>query len=362
MFETSFKKILQRVEQIDPIAYGRSRNFLNGAVTKLSPYISRGVISTRFVMNSLVNRGFKPVEILKLIQELAWRDYFQQVWKARGDEIHQDIKNTQSGVKHHQMPCVVLNSQTGIQAIDLGIKDLYNKGYMHNHLRMYVASIACNVGGSHWKTPAKWLYYHLLDGDLASNTLSWQWVSGAFSSKKYYANQDNINKYCNTDQKGTFLDVGYEEFDSMQIPDELLETCIPELKTNLPEPAEIKIDILKPTLIYNSCNLDPDWKKQEEVNRVLLLEPSHFEKYPVSDKTISFILSLAENIDGIQVFTGEFKDLVNRYELKEVFFKEHPANKHYKGTWENRDWMFDVQGYYPSFFIFWKQCEKQLVI
>lgn len=362
MFETSYKKILQRVEQIDPIAYGRSRNFLNGAVTKLSPYISRGVISTQFVMNSLEKRGFKPGEILKLIRELAWRDYFQQVWKARGDEIHQDLKNTQSGVKHHEMPCTVLNGQTGIQAIDRGIKDLYNTGYMHNHLRMYVASIACNVGGSHWKTPAKWLYYHLLDGDLASNTLSWQWVSGAFSSKKYYANQDNINKYCNTDQKGTFLDVDYEEFDSMQIPDELLETCIPELKTNLPEPSEIKIDTHKPTLIYNSYNLDPDWKKQENVNRVLLLEPSHFEKYPVYDKTISFVLSLAENIDGIRVFTGEFDDLISKYDVKNVFFKEHPFNGHYKGTQENRDWMFDVQGYYPSFFKFWKQCEKQLGI
>lgn len=362
MFDTSYNEILKRIEQVDPVAYGRSRNFLNGAVTKLSPYISRGVISTRFVMNSLLNRGFKTVEIIKLIQELAWRDYFQQVWKTKGDEINYDLKNTQSGVKHHEMPCAVLNGQTGIQAIDRGIKDLYNTGYMHNHLRMYVASIACNVGGSYWKTPSKWLYYHLLDGDWASNTLSWQWVSGAFSSKKYYANQDNINKYCNTHQEGTFLDVDYEDFESLRLPRDLEKTCMPELKTNLPDPREIHINQQKPTLIYNSYNLDPEWKKQEVVNRVLLLEPSHFEKYPVSDKTISFILSLAENIAGIQTFTGEFKDLVNRYELKEVFFKEHPSNSHYKGNQESRDWMFDVEGYYPSFFKFWKQCEKQLGI
>ncbi|MFN2396756.1 MAG: FAD-binding domain-containing protein, partial [Bacteroidales bacterium] len=269
MFDISYSEILNRVEQIDPVAYVRSRNFLNGAVTKLSPYISRGVISTRFVMNSLLNRGFKPVEILKLIQELAWRDYFQQVWKAKGDEINYDLKNTQIGVKHHEMPCAILDGKTGIQAIDKGIHDLYNTGYMHNHLRMYVASIACNVGGSHWKTPSKWLYYHLLDGDQASNTLSWQWVSGAFSSKKYYANQDNINKYCNTNQIGTFLDVEYEEFDSMQIPNALLETCMPELKTKLPEPRQIQIDQQKPTLIYNAYNLEPEWKKHEDVNRVL---------------------------------------------------------------------------------------------
>ena len=55
---------------------------------------------------------------------------------------------------------------------------------------MYIASIVCNIAKSHWKLPTKWFYYYLLDGDLASNNLSWQWVCGANSSKKYYANQE----------------------------------------------------------------------------------------------------------------------------------------------------------------------------
>ena len=71
---------------------------------------------------------------------------------------------------------------------------------------MYIASIVCNIAKSHWKLPSKWFYYYLLDGDLASNNLSWQWVCGANSSKKYYANQENINKFCFTKQKNTFLD------------------------------------------------------------------------------------------------------------------------------------------------------------
>jgi deoxyribodipyrimidine photo-lyase len=98
------------------------------------------------------------------------------------------------------------------------VEELKQTGYMHNHLRMYVAAIACNIGHSHWHLPARWMYYHLLDADWASNALSWQWVAGSFSSKKYYANQENINKYCHTQQRNTFLDVSYEAYETMPTP------------------------------------------------------------------------------------------------------------------------------------------------
>ena len=87
---------------------------------------------------------------------------------------------------------------------------------MHNHLRMYVASIVCNVAQSHWINPARWMYYYLLDADWASNSLSWQWVAGSNSNKKYFANQDNINKYCLTTQKGTFLDLDYQKISKIR--------------------------------------------------------------------------------------------------------------------------------------------------
>jgi len=57
---------------------------------------------------------------------------------------------------------------------------------------------------------------------------------------------------------------------------------------------------------------------------------------------------------------GEFNALVSEHKLKSIFFKEHPLNTHYKGTEDARDWMFEVNGYFPSFFSFWKKCEKQL--
>lgn len=69
---------------------------------------------------------------------------------------------------------------------------------MHNHLRMYIAGTITNVSHAHWRVPSLWLYSHLLDGDITSNTCSWQWNAGTFSSKKYLANQENINTYTGT--------------------------------------------------------------------------------------------------------------------------------------------------------------------
>ena len=226
---------------------------------------------------------------------------------------------------------------------------------------MYVAATVCNIGKSHWKIPAKWMYYHLLDADWASNALSWQWTAGAFSTKKYYASQENINKYCGTNQRGTFLDVAYEEFPEMRIPKELQEIENPVLMTELPEKSPIKIDKSLPTLIYNFYNLDPLWKSDIKANRVLLFEPTHFEKYPISPKTVDFVLKLAANISEIQIYTGEFDELKMECDLTKIHFKEHPTNVNYKGIEQPRDWMFpEIRNYYPSFFGYWRKCERLL--
>jgi deoxyribodipyrimidine photo-lyase len=361
MFPLSYAEILQRIRSIEPVKYGSSRNYINGAVTYLSPYISRGVITTKFILSEVLKKGYKPAQIEKFIQELAWRDYWQQVWIAKGNLINEDLKHPQKPVSNHFISKSIVEAITGVEALDNAIKMLYKTGYMHNHLRMYTAAVACNMGYNHWKVPAQWMYYHLLDADWASNALSWQWVSGANANKKYVANQDNINKYCFSSQKNTFLDVPYEAFVSMEIPEVLKETHEIELNTSLPNQVSLEIDSALPTCIYNFYNLDPLWKKGEAVNRILLLEPSHFEAYPVSQKTIDFILNISkENIDSVQVYVGEFNTLKTDYNLNNIYYKEHPLNQHYQGTEESRDWMFDVKGYYPSFFSFWKKCKKLL--
>ena len=360
-FPTEWDAILDRVDRIDPIAYGRSRNFIDGAVTRLSPYISRGVISTRFVMERLFAKGYRRHQMEKLLQELAWRDYFQRVGQHRPDLVGNDLKNPQQDVRNNGLPQAILNASTGIEAVDASIRGLYETGYMHNHFRMYTASLACNMAKSHWRMPAQWMYHHLLDADFASNACSWQWVCGAFSSKKYYANQENINRYGHTKQKNSYLDADYDEIMRIDVPDAL--KSVVEFKTIpiLPSSGEFDWDPALPVHLYNAYNLDPQWRSQEPANRILLLEPSHFEAHPMCSRTMDFILSLAENIPGILVFSGEFVELKCKLPGAKFVSREHPLFAHWEGTRDTREWMFpEVSGWYPSFFGFWKKCERLL--
>ena len=364
-FPTEYEKVLERVNAINPIKYAKTRNFINGQITYLSPYITRGVISTKQVMDKILEKQYPYSVIEKIIQELAWREYFQRVWQSKGVQIWEDIKQDQQEVVHHQMITSIQKANTGIESIDFAINGLYEKGYLHNHSRMYLASIACNIGKAHWLEPSKWMYYHLLDGDIASNNCSWQWVAGAFSSKKYYCNQENINKYTFSKQQNSFLDKPYEQLVDMPIPDALQETTVLDLKTNLPKNTCPQINTELPTLIYNSYNLDPLWRKDEKANRVLLLEPSHFNQYPVSDKVIEFIFGLSKNIEGLQMFKGEIEEIKKLYladslwDDQKIISKEHTAFTYYPGIKDQRDWMFpEVNGYYPSFFSYWKKAER----
>lgn len=357
----TYPELISRLDEIDPIAYGKSRNFTDGAVTQLSPYISRGVIDTKTVLLHLVKRGFKYYHVQKFVQQMAWREFFQRVWQSEGERIHTDLKQEQGAKFNNGMSLSVDHATTGIEAIDSSIKVLKQTGYMHNHLRMYTAFMNCNLAGFHWHDAAKWMYYHLLDGDWASNALSWQWVAGTFSSNNYIANQENINHYAKSSQRKTYIDCSYEELAEASAPAHLLESVDLNLTTNLPVAGPITIDNSKPTCIYNYYNLSPTWRKGEDANRVLLLEPELFERYPVSDGCIDFMMEQCKNIEGIKLFVGSFAELQKHTRTSMLYYREHPLNRHYKGIEDSREWM--IQASLPvkgSFFSFWKKYEHQL--
>ena len=204
------------------------------------------------------------------------------------------------------------------------------------------------------------MYYHLLDGDWASNALSWQWVVGANSHKKYIANQENINKYFNTNDSDTFLDKPYETLYPIDPIDVLSSSFSPHLETNLPK-SNSSIDPNLPVVLYTTYNLDPNWLKELDANRVLLLEPSHFEKYPISDRVLKFILKLGENIAGLQLFVGSYKKLCDQTKGQLHYFKEHPFYSHFEGEKHDRDWLSQNVEVHTSFFKFWKRIKKELL-
>jgi deoxyribodipyrimidine photo-lyase len=355
-------ELLERLDKIDPVKYGKNRNFINGAVTHLSPFISRGFIDTKQVLEHLVKRGYTYRQLERLIQQMAWREYFQRVWQLHGDRINTDLRHDQQATVLHGIPRAISQADTHIGAIDMAIGNLYKTGDMHNHVRMYTAFLACNLSGFHWRDPARWMYYHLLDSDWASNALSWQWVAGTFSNKKYIANQDNINHYTGSDQRGSYLDCSYDELAILPTPVHLLEVTSLDLKTDLPTCSPLQFDRELPVLVYNYYNLSPTWRKDLPANRVLLLEPQIFGQYPISKKCIDFMLDLSKDIAGIQVHVGSFDTLKEAAGSSTIYYREHPLNRHYQGTMDERSWLssrnVQVQG---SFSSFWKKSEREII-
>ncbi len=170
--------------------YEASRNLLSGVVSKLSPYIRHGLFTLREVLNQ-VRTAFPEGRLDKFAQELAWRDYWRRVHYEVGDGIWQDRERPKTGVAYSpDLPDNV--GRTGLACMDAFAAELDATGYLHNHARMWMAAYVVHWQRSAWQAGAGWFLRHLLDGDPASNNLSWQWVASSFSHKPYFFNRENL--------------------------------------------------------------------------------------------------------------------------------------------------------------------------
>lgn len=227
LFEPTRDAALARLSAVDPAAYARTRNALHGAVTRLSPYLTHGVLSLREVYET-VNARHRLDAQHKFVFELGWRAYWHHAWSHLGDGIHQSIHPglLPDAAYLPEMPADILEARTGIAAIDLAVRELYASGYVHNHARMWLASYIVHLRKVHWHAGAQWMLGHLLDGDLASNHLSWQWVAGTFSRKPYLFNAENVAKYAPAPwhSPGTAIDTTYEALDAVARGDRTMDT------------------------------------------------------------------------------------------------------------------------------------------
>lgn len=206
-----------RLESLDPKLYAATRNHLRGAVSGLSPYFTHGFLSLREAVDAIRQRERLTSED-KLFAEFAWRSFFHHVWAYQGDAIFKDLRPPIPNVRYaNELPADIREGRTGLAVIDQAVATLYSTGYLHNHARMWLASYVIHLRHIHWRVGADWLYGHLLDGDLASNHLSWQWVAGTFSTKPYLFNADNVAKYAPADWHchATPLDTSYESLEQM---------------------------------------------------------------------------------------------------------------------------------------------------
>ncbi len=215
-FEPSLQAARARLAAVRPDAYARTRNHLEGAVTRLSPYLTHGFLTLPEVLRDVLQRH--PLDVQhKFVFELGWREYFHHVWQHRGDAIFASLhEGPQPDAAYASaLPADIRQGATGVPAIDLAVRELYATGWLHNHARMWLASYVVHLRKVHWRAGADWLYGHLLDGDLASNHLSWQWVAGTGSHKPYLFNAENVARYAPLawHSERTVVDRSYEALD-----------------------------------------------------------------------------------------------------------------------------------------------------
>ncbi|MGF1543695.1 MAG: FAD-binding domain-containing protein [Parvularculaceae bacterium] len=201
---------LSRLEAFAPRAgspYARTRNYDYGPhkrtnVSALSPWIARRLIPEEEVLAATLARH-SPSAAEKFVQEVFWRAYFKgwlehrpDVWAryARAlDDLTAEVSG--DGGLRKAYDCAT-EGRTGIDCFDAWAAELVETGYLHNHARMWFASIWIFTLELPWELGADFFFRHLMDGDAASNTLSWRWVAGLHTKgKTYLARADNIEKY-----------------------------------------------------------------------------------------------------------------------------------------------------------------------
>jgi deoxyribodipyrimidine photo-lyase len=182
--------------------YAANRNTDEGpgkrsGVSMLSPYLRFRMVSEEEVLAATLQH-FSLLEAEKFIQEVFWRAYFKGYLETRPQiwaNYLGDLERLDRGGTAYQS---AITGQTGIDCFDDWIAELKTTGYLHNHARMWFASIWIFTLRLPWQLGADFMYRHLIDGDPASNTLSWRWVGGLHTKgKTYLARPDNVAKYTN---------------------------------------------------------------------------------------------------------------------------------------------------------------------
>ena len=296
IFEASRAKAVDKLNNFieqNLTDYSKLRNFDFGPsnrsnISCLSPYITHGVINELEVINKSLKK-FSFAKNEKFIQEVLWRVYWKgwlelrpDVWSdylIELDKIKKEFKNNQSYLD-------ATEGKTNVDCFNQWVIELKESNYLHNHTRMWFASIWIFTLELPWQLGAEFFMQHLYDGDAASNTLGWRWVAGIQTQGKHYlASEWNINKFTNNRFKNIKLNENAKPISN----DKIYSVINKSFKNS-----EILED--KTLLIFeNNMTFEFSDFKEHKFKKILLVSNNTDRTIKLSEKVLKFKANLLED-------------------------------------------------------------------
>ena len=343
LFEASRAKAIEKLNHFvenNLSEYSKLRNFDFGSenrsnVSCLSPYITHGIISEKEIINKSLNK-FSFAKNEKFIQEVLWRTYWKGWLELRPnvwDDYLIELKKIKEELKDNKEYLNAIEGKTNIECFNVWVNELKENNYLHNHTRMWFASIWIFTLELPWQLGAEFFMQHLYDGDAASNTLGWRWVAGIQTQGKHYlASEWNIKKFTNNRFQNIKLNenappknsersysVINQEFSN---PQDIKEKNLIIFENNLSfEITDFNKNFFKKIYIVSNKNENRSIKLSERLVKFksLLVED---QKQRLKDKKIdSEVINIdeinnIENCYGLYPAVGENLDYLNSNNLK----------------------------------------------
>ena len=326
IFEASRAKAVDKLNHFvenNLSEYSKLRNFDFGTdnrsnISCLSPYITHGIINELEVIDkSLKKFSFQKNE--KFIQEVLWRVYWKGWLELRPNvwsDYLMELDNLRDEYKSNHSYLRAIEGKTDIECFNQWIIELKENNYLHNHARMWFASIWIFTLELPWQLGAEFFMKHLYDGDAASNTLGWRWVAGVQTQGKHYlASEWNIKKFTNN----RFQNIKLNE----NAPPKISGKSFPMIKQEFNNPQNLEE---KNLLIFeNNLSFEiTDFKENRFKKIYIISNRNENRSIKLSEKLLKFKSLLMKDqeqrlkdksIDCEVVDVSEIKNIENYYGL-----------------------------------------------
>ena len=327
------QEALRRLNTTDIEAYGRNRNFLNGAVSKLSPYLRHGCLTLSETSNNVQERY--GAQSQKFVEELAWRDYWRRVWYELGDDIFSDIEDPKVALGDRLLPDFIRQGITGLPCMDGFIRDLMLEGYVHNHARMWFAAYVVHWLKVDWREAADWFENYLLDGDKASNHLSWQWVASINSSKPYYFYKENLarytgEKYCANCKVNCPFDASYESINEKLFAGSVVGTA-KTYPVNMPAKDALSTHQAVAINVHDEMLSGAHPLMRRPMIKVFVFDDFLHGKWPL--KRLQFMADCLNELQDVEIWAGDAREILKARGVGQIITQDTP-NKQLKALLE----------------------------